>query len=58
MEELNREGHRGLVSNRPRMLATKAAKTGKRGGRRPESLKFNQHVADQLEDYSNVTIKK
>lgn len=57
-EDLNREGHRGLMSNRTSLATNKESKTKKRPGRRTDRLKDNQHVADQLEDYSNVTIKK
>lgn len=58
MEYLNREGHRGLISNRPEAFALKTKESKKRGGRRADALKFNQHVADELVDYSNETIKK
>ncbi|CAF4001132.1 unnamed protein product, partial [Rotaria magnacalcarata] len=30
----------------------------RRGGRRPDTMKHNQHVAHKLEDYSESSVKK
>jgi len=56
LEFLNNHGHYGLTKNTPRQthLPTKS----RRGGRRPDTMKHNQHVAHQLEDYSNPPNKK
>ncbi|CAF0977083.1 unnamed protein product [Rotaria sordida] len=54
-EFLDNQGHYGLTKNAPRQaLPTKS----RRGGRRPDTMKHNLHVAHQLEDYSNTSIKK
>ena len=45
-EFLAKQGHRSLAKNTPRQaLPTKA----KRGGRRPDTMKHNRHVAHQLQ---------
>jgi len=48
---LEDHGHYGLTKNAQRQaqLPTKS----KRGGRRPNTMKHNEHVADQLMDFSN-----
>ncbi|CAF4210463.1 unnamed protein product, partial [Rotaria sp. Silwood2] len=56
-EFLDNQGHYGLTKNAPR-LTQLPTKSSKRGGRRADTMKHNQHVAHQLEDYSNTTIKK
>ncbi|UJR31472.1 hypothetical protein I4U23_018961 [Adineta vaga] len=55
-EFLSNQGHRVLTKNAPRLpeLTTKT----KRGGRRVDTMKHNQHVAHQLEDYTQTAIKK
>jgi len=51
-EFLDKHGHYGLKKNIPRYtLPTKS----RRGGHRPVSMKHNEHVKDQLIDYSNPT---
>ncbi|CAF3777315.1 unnamed protein product [Rotaria sp. Silwood1] len=56
-EFLDNQGHYGLTKNIPRQVQL-PTKSSKRGGRRPDTMKHNLHVAHQLEDYSNTTIKK
>ncbi|CAF1114584.1 unnamed protein product [Adineta steineri] len=55
-EFLDNQGHHALIKNasRPSNLPAKS----KRGGRRPDTMKHNQHVAHKLEDYSNPAPKK
>lgn len=52
-EYLDKHGHFGVKKSTPQyMLPTKSTK---RGGHRPVSMKHNEHVKDQLIDYSNPT---
>jgi hypothetical protein len=53
---LNDHGYFGIMKTTPRfMLPTKPSR---RGGRRPNTMKHNDHVAGQLIDYSNQTETK
>lgn len=56
-EFLETHGHFGLTKNGPK-LAQLPTKPSRRGGRRPDTMKHNQHVAHQLEDYSDNPPKK
>ncbi|CAF0998336.1 unnamed protein product [Adineta ricciae] len=55
-EFLKNQGHRVLTKNAPRPM--ELAPKAKRGGRRPDTMKHNQHVAHQLEDYTQMANKK
>jgi len=52
-EFLANQGHYSLMKNAPRQAQLPLKP--KRGGRRPDTMKHNRHVAHQLEDYSNTT---
>jgi hypothetical protein len=54
-EFLDHHGHYGLTKNTPRQAQLPKPK---RGGRRPNTMKHNEHVADQLMDFSNPTNTK
>jgi len=57
VKSLDDQGHKGFTKNTPRPMHM-LTKPSKRGSRRADVIKFNQHVADQLEDYSNTTNQK
>lgn len=57
LEFLSTHGHHGLAKNAPRQ-AQSTTKPSKRGGRRPNTMKHNEHVADQLMDFSNPPATK
>jgi len=56
-EFLSNQGHYSLIKNAPRQ-AQLPIKPSRRGGRRPNAMKHNEHVADQLIDFSNPTNTK
>ncbi|CAF3476641.1 unnamed protein product [Rotaria socialis] len=55
-EFLDKQGHYGLMKNTPRQ--SHLTNKPRRGGRRPDTMKHNQHVAHKLEDYSESATKK
>ncbi|CAM4945471.1 unnamed protein product [Rotaria socialis] len=55
-EFLDKQGHYGLMKNTPRQ--SHLTNKPRRGGRRPDTMKHNQHVAHKLEDYSEPSAKK
>jgi len=57
LEFLNNQGHYSLIKNVPRQTQL-PTKPSRRGGRRPNPMKHNEHVADLLIDYSNPTTTK
>ncbi|CAF4717538.1 unnamed protein product [Rotaria socialis] len=55
-EFLDKQGYYGLMKNTPRQ--SHLTNKPRRGGRRPDTMKHNQHVAHKLEDYSEPSAKK
>jgi len=55
-EFLDNHGHFGIMKAATRY--TLPAKPSRRGGRRPNTMKHNDHVAAQLMDFSNTTAPK
>lgn len=56
LKVLAEHGHKGLNKKAP--LRAPVPIKSRRGGRRNDTMKQNLHVASQLEDYSNMTIRK